>query len=57
LVWNIATTLALRLRLTNWHLHLATQKQEHKPDNTVIVRQENQNEAAKALAASQDKVS
>ena len=28
LIWNIATTLALRLRLTNWHLHMATQKLE-----------------------------
>lgn len=28
LIWNIATTLALRLRLTNWHLHLANQKIE-----------------------------
>jgi pimeloyl-ACP methyl ester carboxylesterase/CRP-like cAMP-binding protein len=26
LIWNIATTLALRLRLTNWHLHLESQK-------------------------------
>lgn len=28
LIWNIATTLALRLRLTNWHLHMATKNQQ-----------------------------
>ncbi len=28
LIWNIASTLALRLRLTNWQLHMATQKQQ-----------------------------
>ncbi len=26
LIWNIASTLALRLRLTNWQLHLVTQR-------------------------------
>jgi pimeloyl-ACP methyl ester carboxylesterase/CRP-like cAMP-binding protein len=37
LVWNIATTLALRLRLTNWHLHLATQKQPIKTENAIVI--------------------
>lgn len=30
LIWNIATTLGLRLRLTNWQLHMATQKLEKR---------------------------
>ncbi len=43
LIWNIATTLALRLRLTNWHLHMATRKleiQEEKLGDEAEIRKE-----------------
>jgi len=29
LIWNIATTLALRLRVTNWQMHQASEAREH----------------------------
>jgi CRP-like cAMP-binding protein len=46
LIWNIATTLALRLRLTNWHLHMANQKLSGNQQD-VVVREEEINDALK----------
>jgi CRP-like cAMP-binding protein len=40
LIWNIATTLALRLRLTNWHLHMATQKLSSRSQQTPVVEEQ-----------------
>lgn len=41
LIWNIATTLALRLRITNWQMHQANeerQKQEEQASRVTIER-------------------
>lgn len=50
LIWNIATTLALRLRLTNWHLHQANQKvyalenDQPLPPQTQVIKENDNDE-------------
>jgi pimeloyl-ACP methyl ester carboxylesterase/CRP-like cAMP-binding protein len=38
LIWNIATALALRLRLTNWQLHMARQQQQQPGQPQPVVK-------------------
>ncbi len=38
LIWNIATTLALRLRLTNWQMHEANEERQQKSLAATLLR-------------------